>query len=340
MVYPREAPSETSECMFDGDTLAIYTIHSKAALKQAESFAHIKNTIQYDSDETSYLSLIRHEALYAAFILSKDFNHIDTTKIIKLDKLQDLQENIELYNTPNACVEVDNNYYTVGICLFNKWCGFNTIVINCLINKKNNNFVSDQIYKYFNSDSELYYKNLNNLEKNLFFYISVTNVHPPTINIGQMSSVVDAGTQLLFDKIPKNVDLGYLVNQALIDRCLIKLDETNNTLNSLYRSGSRFSDKQLSRSCINIGFCADAKNLVAADPINTNLLRGLSEKEFFSSSSGTRKGIYHMPLYIVMYNVKSCKFDEDPIWTISSRYIKDIYVTTIPQGSTLKRAEA
>lgn len=120
--------------------------------------------------------------------------------------------------------------------------------------------------------------------------MSVNNINSPSISIEEMVDVVDTETRSLFNKIPRNVNLGYLINQALIDRCLIKLGKTENTLNNLYRSGSRFSEKQLSRTCINIGYCADADNLVAADPINSNLLQGLTEEEFFIGASGTRKG--------------------------------------------------
>lgn len=36
-----------------------------------------------------------------------------------------------------------------------------------------------------------------------------------------------------------------------------------------------------------------------------------------AAAGGSRLG-FKWPLYIVMYNVKLCKFDEDPYWTISS----------------------
>jgi hypothetical protein len=229
--------------------------------------------------------------LYSAYLLTKDYNNIDTSEVIKIDTLSDLTENIDYYNKVNICIEFDNNYYSYGICLLNKWCGFDKIVINTVINKNNNNYLSDCVYQYHNRNSKLFYDNLNNLEKNLFFYVSINDIHPPTIDISEMVDVVDKETQELINKIPNNIGIGYLVNEALIERCLNDFSKKeNNTLYNLFKSGSRFSSKQLSRSCINIGFLADSHNMVLPVSINSNLLRGLTEDEFFAGASGTRKG--------------------------------------------------
>ena len=59
----------------------------------------------------------------------------------------------------------------------------------------------------------------------------------------------------------------------------------------LYKSGSRFSRTQLARSCINIGYSADADNMVISTPIKNSLLEGLTEEEFFIVAPGTRKSI-------------------------------------------------
>jgi len=265
-------------------------VHSQDALVEASDKAYLKNTIQYDHS-TGYLSLIRHEALYSAYLLTKDFNNIDTTNVIKIDSLKDLAENIELYNKPESCVEFDNNYYSYGVCLFNKWCNFDKIVINETISKKNNNHLSDCIYKNSSGSGEIYYKNLNNLEKNLFFYISIADYYPPTINIDEMLDVVDVDTEKLINKIPDNINVGYIVNEALIERCLDNFSKKPSTLLNLFRSGSRFSGKQLSRTCVNIGFNADSDNQVQPSAINTNLLKGLTDDEFFIGCSGTRKGL-------------------------------------------------
>jgi hypothetical protein len=106
-----------------------------------------------------------------------------------------------------------------------------------------------------------------------------------------MLDLIDNKTKDLINKIPNDISIGYLINQALVSKCLNNFGKQENTLYNLFKSGSRFSEKQLSRSCINIGFTADAFNQIKPFAINTNLLRGLNEDEFFVGSSGTRKGI-------------------------------------------------
>jgi len=272
---------------FDGDTLALYAVHDYYALKEATEKAYLGNDVFYDH-ANEFLSLVRHEALYAAFILTKDFGNIDESMILEIDNLSDLIEDIEHYNNPRSCVIFNNQRYSYGICLFNKWCGFDNIEINKLVNKSNNNFLSGKIWELTN-DATLFYKQMNHLEKNLFFYISINDCFSPTINIKEMIGM-SLQVRELADKIPDNIDVGYLVNQALIKRCLEEFGQKETTLLNLFKSGSRFSEKQLARSVVNIGFVANAENKIQPMAFNTNLLAGLSEREFFESSSGTRKG--------------------------------------------------
>jgi hypothetical protein len=271
-----------------GDTLALYVVHDTKALEESNDKAYIGKTVYYDHSD-SFLSLIRHEALYASYIVTKDFNNIDETEILELSSLNDLPEDIDCYNNLRRCVIFNNEKYTYGICLFNKWCGFNRVKINYMIYKKNNNDLSNLVWEECNGDCELFYRRLNHLEKNLFFYISINNIFPPTINITEM---VDLASKMkdLAQKIPDNVDIGYLVNQALVKRSIENFSEHETTLYNLFKSGSRFSEKQLARSNINIGFVADSENKIHPMAFNTNLLKGLNEEEFFASSSGTRKG--------------------------------------------------
>lgn len=107
-----------------------------------------------------------------------------------------------------------------------------------------------------------------------------------------MLSVVDEETSDLFKLLPSNnVKLGYLLNESLLDRCIDYKFDKNSNFYKLYKSGSRFSKQQLARTSINIGYFADENNIVQQTPITSNLMTGLTEKEFFQSSFGTRKGI-------------------------------------------------
>jgi DNA-directed RNA polymerase subunit beta-beta' len=274
---------------FDGDTLALYVIHDQKALEEANNNAFLGKDVYYDHSE-SFLSLIRHEALYAVYILTKDFNNIDELFSIDLENLSDLEEDIEKYNQPFTCVNFKGVKYTYGICLLNKWCGFTDVKINSMINKRNNSFLSEMIWQNSDGDVKKYYRQLNHLEKNLFFYISINDYFPPTINLNEMIRM-SIQVEDLIAKVPNNIEIGYLINEALIKKCLLEFSEEETTLFDLFKSGSRFSEKQLARSCINIGFIADSENQIHPTAFNTNLLKGLTERQFFESSSGTRKGI-------------------------------------------------
>lgn len=273
---------------FDGDMSATYVNHDNTALKEMYEHAYLQNVTQYDANY-SYLATIRHDALYSAFILSYKYNEIDKENFISVDSLNNLPINIDLLNNPYKTVKLNNDFYSYGICLINYWLGFNKIIINTLITKKQIQLVSKLAYEYYDNSKD-YYDAIGNLEKHLMTYITISNF-VPTINIDQMSSVVDDNLHYLFNKIPShNQYIAYYINNALIDKAVENFDHECN-LYKLYKSGSRFSKNQLARSCINIGLIADENNIVNAEPINSSLIEGLTEKQFFMSSYGTRKGI-------------------------------------------------
>ena len=277
---------------FDGDSVALYVIHDIEALKEMKEKASVRNIIMSDSDQ-SMLSVIRHESLYAAYILTEKTEF--TPEMLKepgiFDSLDDVPITFDLLNDHlNYPVKIGNDIYKYGICVFNKFCGFKEVIINKEITKNESNNLSYIIYEYFGYDNNIYYDKMTNLNKNLLFFISATN-HSPTINIDEMVNILTDDDSKLFQKLPdNNVELGYLINESLIDRCIDHLDK-NYTIYKLFRSGSRFNKQQFARSCINIGYTADDNNIIVPKPIKTNLLKGLTAEDFFLGSPGSRKGI-------------------------------------------------
>ena len=276
-----------------GDTMALYGIHSEEALNEIEEKIFLQNRIHYEQNK-NFLAIVRHEALFAAYVLTINQEKINKDKILfKINKITDLPEDIDLFNNnlyDTVYIKYSNKYTTYGNCLFNKWCGFDHLILEKAINKKESNNVSRWIYRNQNRNKINFYKQLNKLEKLLFSFISITS-HCPSISITDMIQLVDEKTEMLFKKLPKNnIMLGYYLNEALVDRCIENYDH-NSILFKLYTSGSRFNKTQLSRSCINIGFISNDKNIVVKKPINTNLLKGLTEDDFFAGSPATRKSI-------------------------------------------------
>lgn len=275
----------------DGDTAALYILHDMAALKEAETKAFLRNTIKYDQNN-NFLATIRHEALYAAFVLTKQKFNQDDIVFHNLENLKDLPENFVLWNESlySAVQMKSGEIYSYGMCLFNKFCGFDNVVINKSLSKKLMNGISEAIYDYYNQDNEKYYDALTNLEKQLFFFISTT-VHTPSLDIEEMADLKDDQTDKIFRQLPNNnIRLGYHIVEALTNKCIDNMDE-NSSLYKLFKSGSRFSRAQLSRSAIAVSYSADADNVVIPRPIKSSLLEGLSEEQYFQVSPATRKSI-------------------------------------------------
>lgn len=251
-----------------------------------EEKAYIKNTFRYDSNN-EMLSTVRHEALYACYILTEnifpDFETWSNKTAIVINTLEELPEDFDRWNDNlRQPVWFNDNYYTYGICLLNKWLTFDNIYINKTIDKNQSNHISELLYTF---NPELFYDNLTEFSKQLFFFISSTN-HNPTINMDELVSVVDDENEQLFKNLPfHNPYLGYYLNEGLIDRCIDGMDKSSN-LYRLYASGSRMSKQQLSRTCINIGYVADANNVVIPSPICTHLMKGLNQEDYFRSGPG------------------------------------------------------
>jgi len=270
----------------DGDTLALFAIADSDALQEMYEKAYLKNKFKYDSNE-QMLVTIRHESLYGIYMItSKEINH--NKEILKIDSLLELPESFNYWNFElDKPIQFNNEIYSYGMCLINKWAGMDKIIINISISTSNNNELSELIFN-FNPDE--FHNNIHHLSNSLFFFISST-VHCPSINIKEMIQAVDNDTQKLFQKLPKhNPHLGHYINESLVDKCINNMDKLSD-LYTLYKSGSRFNKAQLARTCINTGYIADAENIVNPTPINSNLITGLNSNDFLATSLGTRKGI-------------------------------------------------
>lgn len=276
---------------FDGDISAIYIPHSRDSLQECYDKAYYKNIIGYDADG-SPIATIRHEALYFAYVLSSEPLLDKEDLLYSGSDLTDLPENLDLLNNSlGRAVLIDGVRTTYGRALLNKWMGADKIVVDKTITKKEIKWLSSKVYEEVaHKNSEIYYNTLQKFENKLFFGVTISK-HIPTIDLPQMSGLLTEEMHRKFKRLPKkNTLLCYYLNAYLVDRTLDSLDKKSQ-LYKLFKSGSRFSKNQLSRSCINIGLVADNDNVVDTRSINTNLIRGLTPDEFFRSAPGTRKGI-------------------------------------------------
>ena len=279
---------------FDGDTAALYNIHETGALKEMYEKAFIKNRVHYEQNKM-FLSIIRHESLYGAYILTLNLDNLEDEELFDSFKdLKSIPEKMDFYNDfiyKKVYIESTKQYTTYGNALLNKWCQFDSVVLNLQINKGTSNEISRQIYKFVERDSQKFYNLLDHLNKMLSIFVSVTN-YSPTININDMINILKPSIEDLFKKITfNNIWLGYYINESLVERSLELAQKEDSNLYKLYKSGSRFNKIQLSKSCINNGYVSDQNNIILSKPINSNLLNGMTEEDFFLGSPGTRKGI-------------------------------------------------
>ena len=235
------------------------------------------------------LAKVRHESLYACYVLTESIEPNIKYKTIELNSIHELYESISWFNNRLTWpVKINNKLYTYGVCLLNKWCGFDDIHINKTIDKKQSNYISETIFEVMGK--EYYYYYLTNLNRQLASFISFTK-HSPTLNMNELTTILPSKEEQLFKKLPiHNSKLGIHLCESLTDRC-INICDKNSSLIKLYKSGSRFSKSQLSRTCIAIGYSADENNKIVSNPVNSNLIKGITINDFFKGAAGTRKGV-------------------------------------------------
>ncbi|MEM3452004.1 MAG: hypothetical protein QW835_00055 [Candidatus Hadarchaeum sp.] len=267
---------------FDGDTAAVYVPHDEGSINECLEKAFLTRYVHYDQN-SNFLSVIRHEILYGAYVLTTVQPEGDPR--FEVDSLNDLPEIQEYICNPSFFVLVADEKVSYALALFNKWCGFDRVRIREKIDKRRADFLSEQIFKSCTSIRE-FYDRLTRLSNKLLFFITVSS-HCPTLDIDEML-VLSETDEEFFQKLPENPSIGHLINEALTERVTERL---TGSLRWLLDSGSRFNRRQFARSFVNIGYVADANNQIDSVPVRTNLLSGLSFHEFFMSSKGTRKSL-------------------------------------------------
>jgi len=261
----------------DGDCVAIYRLHNINSLEEIYDKNFNLNMTKYEHNNIN-LHKCRLEALYAFNILmSTNYNSNKTP--IKCDKLSELNGDYEI----DQPIMINDKIYSYGVCLVNKWCKFDNVIIDKLIN---NNELSEVIYK--NSISKQnYHETLSNLYKNLVWYISTTNklTIPFELNIFEKDDI-----KTMIQKLPNNPIIGQHIYESLVKKLKDKY-EGNKDSNIFKLLSTKLSISQLARSIVGIGYIADNNNIVRNIPITSAVMTGLKEDEFFESSYGSRKGI-------------------------------------------------
>ena len=268
---------------FDGDTGATYRVHDINAQHELEERAFILNNIHYDQNG-DYVQTIRIEAVYAAYTL---LNSKPETEIkYKINKLTDLKEDFnDLFNVDDT-IEFNNKIYSYGVCLFNKWCGYNNIIVPKFTS---NNNISKFIFQNSKSNIE-YHDRLSILCRKLFWYSSLNFKNPLTFSLHEIATLKSNQHKPLLSKLPRNPYIGYHIYKGLIQQVYGDIPD-NHFFKKLIGAKLGKVGTQLARMIGAIGYIANAQNIIDSNPLVDNVLNGLDEDAFFRTATGARKGL-------------------------------------------------
>ena len=264
--------------------MAVYRIHDSGAQKELEEKAYILNNPIYDHNP-GYIQQIRIEPVYAAYTLlsAKVDSSENPIKISKISELPEVFE--ELFNTDIA-VQLKDEIYPYGICLFNKWAGFKSIKVNKFIGS---NDISDTIYKDCKNNTE-YQSRLSLLARKLFWYASINIKSPLTLSIDEITSLNVNSHKMLLAKLPKNPYMGQHIYKGLINRIYNDIPDSH-FFSKLINAKLGKVGTQLARMIGAIGYIANDANIIDSNPLVDSVLNGLAPDPFFRTATGARKGL-------------------------------------------------
>lgn len=196
---------------YDGDTFAVYRIHSQKAINEIYDNAFLLNTIKYDHNN-NFLHKLMNEAKYCYKILieSNYSNPFDNTKI---DSLTDLKVDYDKSLTDSFVIN-ESHITSYGVCLVNKFAGFNSIVID---SSDSPEMVSQKIFMDSNSNQE-YYKRLNILNNKLNWFLTVYAKEALTLPFMEASKEIKNIDINLIQNLPDNPYIGNTIFNAIIDK--------------------------------------------------------------------------------------------------------------------------
>jgi len=267
-----------------GDTVSLFRVHSEEGKRELEKNAFVVHTLQFDHNN-NYQHTILDEAVYAFHTLAscKINNNLSGLKINSLDDLP-FDYNI-FHNYLNAPITIHNHTYSYGLCLLNKIIGLKEIHVN---NKTNLQKLS-QIIHNLSSDNFDYHYRLCELNRKLNWLVSTHPDKTLTLPINESLEILEANqNDKVLNNLPENPYIGMHIYNAKLDNVFENINVESN-LSSLLKAKNKKA--QFSRSILSIGYIADDKNVVNSRPINSNLMGGLNEDDFFLSCQGSRKGI-------------------------------------------------
>lgn len=241
---------------FDGDQMAVYRPLYDDAIDESNKKLHVLNNLL-----------------------------CPTTGGLLLGINQDVILGLYLLTSPdeNAKVKYDDIDTYTGRVLFNKCLPENYPFIDQTINKKNLNIYLDDIAR--TNSPNIVAKTLDKIKKLGFKY---------TTSVGTTMSLKE-----MYLKNSKEITNPIFESDKSISEKISDLHgnkvmsnvKNNFPYSNFIESGSRGSWDQANQIILSRGFVSNFKGEIQSEPIKSNLIHGLSKKEFFTSCYGSRKGL-------------------------------------------------
>jgi hypothetical protein len=179
-------------------------------------------------------------------------NNIDNKlEHIKCDNLIQLNETIELYNNLDTPIIFQNEIYSYGICLLNKWCENNTIEIKY---DSKASKINDSI-KNNTFDSIEYQQKLSLIVRKILWIMMVNQKEALTLPFDEVCQLLETQKKdniyNLIQKMPSNPYIGYQIHKSLIEKTL---DEIPSDYQLYKLTKSKFKQSQFARSLVSVGY--------------------------------------------------------------------------------------
>jgi hypothetical protein len=259
--------------------MATYKLHDANSQNEVSKNSYYYNLIQYDHNE-DYLATVRLESYYAAVVLL-DSKPTDSEPYV----VEDLQTLPETYNVDLTIPILNDGFtYSYGVCLFNKYCGFNTVRIKKPISADK---ISDVLYKTHRTKQK-YHDHLALLNKELYWFITTHSEEALTLSLNEIATLNLQKYKAFYKKLPENPHIGQHIYEAVTERLYNAIPHHYKTYKL---TKVKFNKTQLARMMGAIGYISDDKNIIDSKPLSVSVINGVDEESFFRTSYGTRKGI-------------------------------------------------
>lgn len=294
---------------FDGDQMAVYVPISEEAIQEARDIMMSKNNILNAENGSPMITPLR-EMIHGVYYMSSFADNAKTIDTI----FGDDNEAILAYSTGQiglrdrikVLVKGEVLEVTVGRLIINEILPEDYPFVNEVLNKKEISKLFSNIYTVYGPSETIEvlnkwtvlsftYATKSGFSVGLNDFIEVPEkeaiIKSAMAQTLEMDQYYQMGLMSQKEKIKKFVEIwrDYASNEILKKTLLNMPDD--NPIKAVVKSGSRWTNDQISQVTGIKGIVMDSQNKVVEYPITSNFSHGLNPLEYFVAARGARKGI-------------------------------------------------